>query len=263
MNLEGFHRTSMRSIESGKRAMDEDWKQGFAEASKGADFRGMFEKAPFVGDQKFFEDVASALAARSVRLAKQTVDSSALVFAHTLLDEAVSECCAIAFKAKPGDWFRFVEKKKVEVGILWKKSSSEILEEEAWKFVSTLGREALAKRLQLLNQVCIPKVETRPIPTAWIRPEALDRFDQMRHKIVHGSPFRSRGFKIEDELFFAKQAGFSTFFLIQASLHLLDKDTTAFDSRRLPRLFVALRREFPELLDLLQKQTKMRRVSND
>ncbi len=82
----------------------------------------------------------------SARLAKQTVDSAALVFAHTLLDGALSECCHISFLADPEPWCSSVEKRKVEISQLKAKSVRQATEELAREHVCQLEREPMVMR---------------------------------------------------------------------------------------------------------------------
>jgi hypothetical protein len=212
----------------------------------------MMQSEPFVAKPEFFEKMSQAMASRSVRLAKQTVDSAALVFAHTLLDGALSECCHVSFLADPAPWCSFVEGRKVDLRRFKSKSVKDVNEELAHEHVFALGRESMMKRLEVLNGMCIPRLKGVEVPTAWIRLEAMRDFDHLRQKIIHGRPVLRRRVAVADELYFAKNAGISVLIMVQHAYGLLAKGSIDTKSHRTAlRLCAVCRREFPEFADMM------------
>src|SRR5579872_4710170 len=89
INLEAFYSTTSKSLDRSKSSVEEEWRTGVQKAAQDPKFQ-MRKGNPLFEIPKLGEGFANAMASRSLRLAKQTVDSAALVFAHTLLDEALS-----------------------------------------------------------------------------------------------------------------------------------------------------------------------------
>jgi len=211
------------------------------------------QKNPRVGGEDFVKKLSMGMASRSLRLAKQTVDSAALVFAHTLLDGALSECCHISFLADPATWGTFVEGRKVDLGRLKTKTVNDVTGEIAREHVLQLEREPMTKRLEVINRLCVPRLHGAEIPTAWLKHEALHDFDRLRQRIIHGQPFLRRKVDVEDQLYFAKSAGFAVLALVAQAYGLLNDAAIEPKSyRAMLRLCAVVKREFPEFIDLFQ-----------
>ena len=71
-------------------------------------------------DKSFLEhswrdQVGTLMRDRGLTMGQNAVDAASLVFAHSILDYCVNECCRISAAACIGDWEADVEKRKVEV----------------------------------------------------------------------------------------------------------------------------------------------------
>jgi hypothetical protein len=254
-NLASFYGTTLKSLEIAKSQLEEEWHDEAEESLNGPEFEEMLKKSLFGGNKGFLKGIVKATADRARRVSQQTVNSAALVFAHTVLDETLSECCHISFIAKPADWHRFVVKRQVEVGWLNERTTEELIHKLASEFVQQQERESMVKRLQLLNQVCAPKFGTTTIPTAWITQEMLQDFDEVRQRIIHGDKFAKEISAINDKLNFAKQAGLSALFLVAKAHDLLDKRPSIDNPRTVLRFLVTFKQEFPEFFELIRDTT--------
>jgi len=233
--------------------MQKEWQEGMQECMTSPEMQRCIQESSIPRKDDFVKRLSLGLADRSVRLAKRTVDSAALVFAHTLLDEALSEACRISFQADPRRWLAFVNNRKVELGRLKTKTLMSVKEEMAREHVLQLERESMTKRLEVLNGVCVPRLKGEAIPTAWIKQEALRDFDRLRQRIIHGQPFLQRSVVIPDQLHFAKLAGFSVLILVSQAYDLLSGGPIEPRSDRTwLRLCAILRREFPEFVEFFQ-----------
>jgi hypothetical protein len=260
INLEAFYSTTIKSLETGKAQTEQEWREGMQKGAVAPEIEELIKANPLMQIQGFLDAMSQAMAKRSVRLAKETTHSAALVFAHTLLDEALSECCRISFLASPTDWYPFIEKRKVEIGALQTRDSKDVLREFAWEFVRQQKRESMVRRLQLLNQLCIPRLKCKEIPTAWLNQEALNEFDELRHRIIHGRYFSRPIRAIEDQLVFAKRAGLSMLQLVWQAYELLGREAIEPKSMFTTlRLCVVLRREFPEFIEFIEEQAELAR----
>src|SRR6266478_3542777 len=101
MNLEAFYRTAIKSVDLATPEMQKEWQEGMQECMTSPEMQRCIQESSIPRKDDFVKRLSLGLADRSVRLAKRTVDSAALVFAHTLLDEALSEACRISFQADP------------------------------------------------------------------------------------------------------------------------------------------------------------------
>ncbi len=259
VDLDGFYSTTLRSLDWGKLNVESEWNEAAQEALEMPQLKG-FLREHWEGEPKeLLGSLAQAMAKRSVRLAKQTVDSATLVFAHTLLDEILLDCCQISFLACPEAWYQFVTKRKVELGAVLAGSGEQLIRQAAWEEICSLRRESMQKRLERLNQVCIPRLKAPPGPTAWIELEELNRFDRLRHGIVHGKAFSKKVPKVENLAAFGKRAGFSALMLVCEAhdLHLDEGVLQAESPRSLLRLLASAKREFPEFVDLFESRVKM------
>jgi hypothetical protein len=261
INVEAFHRTTKTALNFGKARVYREYRDGMKTAAALPELQEIFETNEFVKSARFSKALGNALAQRSVRVADETIDAATLVFAHTMLDEVLSDCCRIAFLAKPDDWHGFVKKRKLEAGLLNASTGEKIIEDLCWDFVCQRQRESMVRRLQILNQTCAPHLRNQRIPTAWIKKDALGEFDCLRHNIIHGKPFSTKVRAIEDRVYFAKMVGLSVLSLVSRAHDLMVRATPQRMSIRAGlRLCAILRREFPEFEDFLRHEGKVQQV---
>jgi hypothetical protein len=257
LNLDSFYSTVVKSLDAAKPQTQMECRDGMQQALSSPQGKRIIEKHPFGQDPEFFIQMAMGMANRSVRTARQTVDSAALVFAHTILDGVLSECVHISSLVNPVRWGAFVECRKVEFRELRRKSI-EMLEREAVEaYVAQLDREPMTRRLELLNRVSVPLLKGQPIPTAWIKPDVMRAFDRLRQRIVHGQPSLKRRVVVGDEIYFAKTAGISILGLLGDAHGLWDGNSFKPKSARMSlRLLAIARREFPEFLEVMEDAVK-------
>jgi hypothetical protein len=210
-------------------------------------------------NQGFVRVASQTVAHRSIRISEQVIDSAALVFAHTILDGTLSDCCSISFEAEPADWFQFVKNRKVEIDELLKSSAKDIGREEALQFVNQQKRESIIKRLNLLNSVCIPRLKGEKSATSWIKQDQLEAFDQLRHRLIREQAFAEKFTGVEDQVLFAGLVGLSALWLVGKAYGLradglLDKDNRDKEAI-LSQIYSGAFRQFPELEEQLNRMT--------
>jgi hypothetical protein len=255
MNLKSFHRTTVECLAFGQQHMKAQWDEGVKQSRELPQIEALLKSKSDLFDDEFLSDMSEAMAARSVNLAVRTANSAVLVFAHTLLDEVLSECCRISFEASPTDWYGFVQKRKVEISSLFTEKRNAILRTAAKEFVNQLTRESMVERFEYLNRVCAPKYKGAKIPTSWLTREELEKFDRMRHRIIHGKPFSPVRTDVGDQIQLVVNAGLSALTLVGESHHLLKglKDLSM-SPRRFLRFFALAKREYPEFVALMEKR---------
>jgi hypothetical protein len=255
-NLGIFYGTTTKFLGSGVAKIEQEWQHTTKEAFASPDYNEFFEKNPIFSDETLRTGLCAAFAKASTRLSTQAVESATLIFAHTILDETLSECCRISFMASPKDWLQFVSERKVKLGEV--KSIKAISQKKTWEYVFELQRESINQRFDILHRVCAPRLDGAKLPTAWISREKLERFDQLRHRVIHGRRFLRKTPQIEDQIQFAKQSGFSTLILVVQAYGLLKNKKVLPRNSSLLRLLVVARQEFPELVELLDTMVKSR-----
>lgn len=116
-----------------------------------------------------------------------SVDAASLVFAHSIIDNAVINYCRCSAIESPEDWEKFVEKKKISIEDLKGLSKDQIIFQKVTEYIDSLDRESLLSKADKLFQICQPPTEFSPINNYKYDRERIISLDQMRHDIVHKS----------------------------------------------------------------------------
>ena len=250
-NLETFHHAAGKGARQGQPVAD-DWLQGFAKALNDPVYGPMLKQAGWILKPGMQEKFAKAMGARAARLASISIDSAALIFGHTILDETLSETCRISFAAEPKVWWRYIDDKDVKLRAFQTQSLENICNPLAEAYVTKLTKSSMTDRLKHLNRVLAPRFgRTKPLPTASIDFKTLYSFDQLRHRLVHRNPFKPIR-HVQEKLLFAKQASFSALWLVGGAYGLHTK-APEISERAQKRLCVVVRREFSEIFELLKE----------
>ena len=205
--------------------------------------------------------VLRSVAGRSLRISKQAIDAAALVFAHTILDGTLTECCLVAFDAAPSDWFSFVKKRKIELGDLQNSSAADLRHQKALEYVNQLSRESMVKRLETLHKLCVPKLKGEKPFTYWVTTEELEKFDRLRHNVIHVRGFAQPIPDIQEEVLFALVLGVSALALVGKAYGLTAEGVLNREQADIKTLFTkvfgAMTNELPEVEQYLQEMTAM------
>ena len=164
----------------------------------------------------------------------------------------------ISFDAAPSDWYPFVMQQKVALGELQHAQSPMALsDEKARKFVYQLRYQSMIARLNVLNQVCIPKLspDLKPKITALINIRILDLLDGLRQRIIHEKPFAQTTTEIQEELFFVLVTGIAALLTVGNAYELLAKDK--FKARSIIfKMLGEMKDDMPELNGFIDSLTK-------
>ncbi len=131
------------------------------------------------------------LTEQAIKNAAYSIDAASLVFAHTILDEALSAFLEITSQVATAFWRKRIEKKKIEVSELKDdRSFAEILSLIIAKEIATMRRNAsLIEKCNLLHQICKPEAGTMPATDYKFDSAVLLKLDQVRHDVIHGDQF--------------------------------------------------------------------------
>lgn len=123
--------------------------------------------------------------------AQMVLDAACLVFAHSVFDAALLECCRAAAIARPADWEQFVKKREFAISALKEQGYESILQSAIDIELRRLDRESALAKVDRLLSLCRPgrEILTSPILKSGVHGfsrERLTEIDQARHDIVHG-----------------------------------------------------------------------------
>jgi hypothetical protein len=240
-NLQTFYGTTTDALEIGKDQVGQKilkaTKVGIA-TPEIQEIVGAEKCNTILQNEPFLNFFMKSFANRSVRLSKQMVGSSALVFAHTILDELLTECCYISFDAMPADWYSLVDDRKIEVRQLRATDTQALIHQKALELVSA------------------PKLNGEKPITALISLDELEAFDQTRHKIIHGQPFAHNISDIEGKILFAACVGLTALALVGKTYNLFDKGNFTKDAI-LNKAFSGIQNDLPEVKELFSTLEKL------
>ncbi len=260
-NLQTFYGTTTDALEIGKDQLGQKilkaTKVGIA-TPEIQEIVGAEKCKTILQNEPFMDFFMKSFASRSVRLSKQMVGSSALVFTHTILDELLSECCRISFEANPSDWYPFVERQNVELEIrgLQTLDAQTLMHRKSLEFVHKKTGQSMVKRFDCLNQICTPKLNGEKPITALINSDELEAFDQTRHKIIHGQPFAQNVPDIEGKILFAACVGMAALALVGKTYKLFEKGNFTKDTI-LTKAFSGMQNDLPEVKELFSTLEKL------
>ena len=133
------------------------------------------------------EALGSKMVSEQIANYKASVDAASLIFAHSVLDNAVLNYCRCSALASPTDWEKFIEKKKITVEDIKDSSTDEIVNKKVNEYIDSLDRESLLYKADRLFQVCRPPAKFSPLHNYSYDRKRILKLDEMRHEIVHGS----------------------------------------------------------------------------
>jgi hypothetical protein len=130
--------------------------------------------------------LGSLLTEQVLQNASGSLDAASLVFAHTILDDALSSFAEMTAEVAPAFWQKRVEKKKIELAQVAAHSREELISMAIRDELSRIKRnDSLSKKALLLHEICglTPKATN---PEYQWDIDTLLEIDQTRKEIVHG-----------------------------------------------------------------------------
>ena len=156
-----------------------------------------------VFSEGFRRDIAGKMTERRLLNAQAAVDAASLVFAHSILDDAASECCKISSLIAPDNWRTNIEQRKVPLERVRNSSFDDLYNQYLSEFIEQLTREPLMKRLDFLNQKCQPVHQMTVYQVKYdYDPERVKALDNLRHDVIHRVAINQQFPTIEADLVF-------------------------------------------------------------
>jgi len=128
--------------------------------------------------------------------------SACVVFAHSVIDAVTSDCCRVSAVVAPHDWEQDLSQRQVSLGEIKERTYPEILNDRLLKYMSALERDPLLKRVDLLHLRCPPSEMPASRTGYRFDRDRVERFDRLRHEIIHGNGMGEPIAGLEDELSF-------------------------------------------------------------
>jgi hypothetical protein len=183
--------------------------------------------------QKTAHWLSEKLTEQALKNASYSVDAASLVFAHTILDDALNSFLDITCEVAPPYWQHRVEKKTVELGMLKGRSWDDVLKMVIQKEIAAIGRnESLVKKSELLHAVCKPS--TPPRNEYQFDSETLRQIDKLRQDIVHGDLLGREIAEIETRLAYLRDTWNYFFVMMHVSFGLQIDSAAISDTGKRP-----------------------------
>jgi hypothetical protein len=155
---------------------------------------------------------------------RASVDAASLVFAHSILDDLATECCRVSAAADPEDWRTAIRERRVRIGDLGERTVEQLIDCIMAEFLDQFGKEALLKRLDVLNMKCQPAPRWSFAGQEYrFDRDRLERLDQERQSVIHRVQIEQVRVGIEDDLGFLMATCFYLIFMV-ANRYALDVD---------------------------------------
>jgi hypothetical protein len=156
----------------------------FAESDEYADM--FFVDRQELIKRGYFDQAAKTMIERAVKAFDASVDAASLIFAHSLLDGAAMDWCRVCSLAKPTDFIQAVGQKKVSIIDVQKNSWPDLLKRAISDHLSTLEKESLPKKLDLLFSLCKPPPGFVGVDGYSYDRSRVAALDALRHRYAHG-----------------------------------------------------------------------------
>lgn len=131
-----------------------------------------------------------------------SIDAASLVFAHSILDDFVSECCRLSMEADPDDWANAINQRKVSIERVRSFSNDQLIKDELQDYGNQISRDALLKRVRILFNKCPPVPFVLKVIPYTFDQGRLESLDKLRQQVVHRPTEKLSFPKIEDDLRF-------------------------------------------------------------
>ena len=170
--------------------------------------------------QKTADFLREKLTEQTLKNASYSVDAASLVFAHTVLDDALNSFLEITSEVARDFWTQRVKKNKIELESLIDRGLDNALSSIIDKEVSTIRRnDSMVKRAELLHAICQPSGGSGH-PHYKFEPEKVREIDKLRQDIVHGELLGGEIPEIEGNLTYLDDTSMYFFVMMHKSFGL-------------------------------------------
>jgi hypothetical protein len=149
-------------------------------------------------------DRVAAAAAGVIEDAHTAAAAACIVFAHSMLDAAVEDYCRVSTMLSLDDWKEFVIEEKITLAQAAETQFDSLLAEAIAAYLKRVGNKSLRNKIEILQRVCKPG-SANIVEGYHFDGKRIDRFDGLRHDIVHKEALGSRVDRASTELEFVER----------------------------------------------------------
>jgi len=131
-------------------------------------------------------EAVKIMAGNQISFYLNAVTTAALVFAHSILDAAVTDFCRLIAEASPESWDQALDVKTIKFEQIRSASVEAIRLQLLGSFLDKLERAALPSRIEKLLAVCKPSSATLSSEGYTFDLDHIRRVDDQRHRLMHG-----------------------------------------------------------------------------
>jgi len=125
-------------------------------------------------------------AAQTTERASIMVRATELIFHHSMVDAAASDCCRAITLLDPSGSDRYLREQQVKLGQLLEGTTEQVFAEARSRFAKQLENKSLPNRADWIHAMCRPSRGTVILQDYAYDRERLKRLDDARHDAVHG-----------------------------------------------------------------------------
>jgi len=194
-------------IENGKQQLISRASEQFRQLKETTDAGKMPENL----EKTLSEAFSAALLMKSpdhvIEQSKCRIDAASIVFVHSLLDATLYSLCCVSYGSNPDDWLIFIKDRQLKVEDVLAKGQNAATEAISRNYVANLERESMVKKSDKLHAVCKPPASVNYAYNYTFSRETLEKFDNLRHDIVHKLQFGAGIPNVEQMLDFGIKTG--------------------------------------------------------
>jgi hypothetical protein len=161
-------------------------KQALKMVKPGAEYEGLLIAPSSLFKEPNLEEFIKEVTQESIKDSMVIIDAISIVYAHSLLDAFLFDLIEIAGEIEPRIILRIRKDKTIKAIELLDNSISDIISTEAKKIIEKWERESIPIKTDLLYMICNPGTDFQTVKDFSFDKKRLEKFDRLRHDIVHG-----------------------------------------------------------------------------
>jgi len=185
-NIRSFQEITEFGLPFAEQAMQRDSEITAHFVIQNPEFNSMFtDKEGLLTAVGGIKGMADSMSLQRLSTYKDMVTSMTLVFAHSILDGAISDYLTSIAIHSPEAFDQFIMQKKVTLQLASSKPTVEIRNDLVSEYVEQLSRNSMIDRVDKIFALCTPETTYRPISGYTYDRERLFKLDRLRHEIIH------------------------------------------------------------------------------
>jgi hypothetical protein len=173
----------------------------------------------------FVEKVAEGMTENAVNDFRLTLHAATVVFAHSILDDAIYDCLKICALESPTNWGEYMGNRKFTLKEVENNSYPELLNQAIKADLLRLEKESLLAKVDRVFQICRPQNNKYLTNEFRFDRDRLESLDNLRHRIVHNPGNRWLFDNIYEDLEFMQRSGLHIFSMVGVKYNLVFSGT--------------------------------------